>query len=298
MHSALETALRGLPWNKDLNAYECGIVQKALDILASVEDDGELHLETRMPTGQYLGLEDPNLCWGTADIVQETPLSLRIIDFKTGRIPVDPVESEQLIAYLLGAIELYGSRPSYELGILQPTVSDSISWWRVDDPIPYATRIDDAIAEALSPIPRFNPGVKQCQWCPVGGECSYRQRWIVETDFGQDPARMSVDDMSDVLLQEKAILAFLEAVRARALEIALSGEEIPGFRVARKATRERWIDPYSLSEAFEERELPGHLLMPATPLTPTQAAQIVGKEALEGLTVRPEGDLTLVKQKD
>jgi hypothetical protein len=241
------------------------------------------------------------LIWGTADIVIVTPTKLIVLDLKTGRIQVNATGSWQLIAYLLGAIELFGRRPSYELGILQPPVSMEPSWWTISDPVKYAVQIDDAISNALSMNPPFRPGSDQCLWCRASGDCSYQARWATEQDFGVDPAKLSPETMAELMLKKKAVLQFFDKVEQRAVAAAAAGVELHGLKLVRKATRERWAlsNPQELAAAFEERELPVSLLMPPSPLTPAQARKAVSsKTAFEGLTVKPQGELTLAPLAD
>ena len=308
IHAGMEAVLKGTAMPTALTvedaelAHRCGeVVMGLMHDLSLEENTVTLHTEVRLPVGKYLGLDDESLIWGTADIVIVTPTKLIILDLKTGQIPVNVTGSWQLIAYLLGAIEKYGRRPSYELGILQPPISMQPSWWIVNDPTRYAVKIDDAISDALSMNPHFRPGTDQCRWCRASGDCSYEARWATEQDFGVDPAKLSPEAMADLLLRKKAIVDFLNKVERRAVAAATAGVAFPGMKLVHKATRERWAlsDPQKLAEAFEERQLPVELLMPPTPLSPAQARKAVSsKKVFEGLVTKPEGELTLAPSDD
>jgi hypothetical protein len=78
----------------------------------------------------------------------------------------------------------------------------------------------------------------------------------------------------------------------------VAGIDIPDYKVVRKVTRERWVDPDELYEEFADRGLPVDELIPRTPLSPSQARRLVTAKALKGLTVKPEGDLTVAPLSD
>jgi hypothetical protein len=329
MHAAFESAMRNLSNFSELSDDERGLT---LDALAAVGDwltelkDVELYLEEHMPVGQFLGLDDPDLCWGTADLVAVTSGALYVVDLKTGRWPVTSEENIQLLAYLLGAIHRFGTRRAYQVGIIQPPVSKAIQWWEVNPQsiVHHAGRLVSAIEAALGDAPEFRPGDSQCKWCPANGSCAHHARWALEDDFGPPtsiltpeeigryrwttaadlankpetrdppaPDTLTPEEIGHYLDREDAIKTFFDALRKRAIELQIAGTAIPGQKLVHKQTRERWLTgPEDLAEAFEARGLPVPDLMPRTPLSPAQAAKLVGKAKLEGLTIKPEGQLT------
>ena len=305
MHEALEALLNERPMPSGLTDDEMDTVNHAHSVIKDIadeineeDDDYRLYTELKVPTGSYLGFEDPSICWGTCDVVIVTRSKIIILDLKTGRYPVDPENNWQLIAYLLGAIKEFGPRPVYELGILQPTIDPVPSWWVIDDPSKYAKAIDLAISEALSPAPTFSPGDHQCRFRPASDGCSYYPRYSTAAAFGADPAVLSPRQVEKYLKLEGAAKDFFEKLRKRALQMMVAGIDIPDYKVVRKVTRERWVDPDELYEEFAYRGLPVDELIPRTPLSPSQARRLVTAKALKGLTVKPEGDLTVAPLSD
>jgi hypothetical protein len=299
MHASFESAMHNRFDFSELSDDERDLVLDAIAAtggwLTGLKDE-ELYLEERMPVGEFLGLDDPDLCWGTADLVAVTPDTISVLDLKTGRWPVSPEMNLQLIAYLLGAIHRFGTRRAYQVGIIQPPVSKEIQWWRVDAQaiVHHAGRLVAAIEAALGDDPEFFPGDHQCKWCPARGSCAHHARWAVEDDFGPPALNtLSPEEIGHYLDREDAIKTFFDALRQRAIELQIAGTAIPGQKLVHKQTRERWLTgPEDLAEAFEARGLPVPDLMPRTPLSPAQAAKLVGKAKLEGLTVKPLGQLT------
>ena len=305
MHAAFEGAMRNSSDFSELSDDERELVLEAVTAVGgwlTGLKTVELYLEERMPVGEFLGLGDPSLCWGTADLVTVTPDGIYVLDLKTGRWPVSPEQNPQLIAYLLGAIHLYGARRTYHVGIIQPPVSKKILWWRVGPQTitNLAGMMADAIEHALSDDPEFHPGEHQCQWCPARGSCRAFAEWAIQDDFGPPSlTTLSPEEIGDYLAREEAIKTFFEALRQRAIDLQIAGTAVPGQKLVRKTTRERWlIGPEELAEAFEARGLPVPDLMPRTPLSPAQAAKKVGKAKLDGLIVKPEGQLTTVSIND
>jgi hypothetical protein len=72
--------------------------------------------------------------WGTADIILVSPQELEVIDEKSGYVPVKVDLNEQLMNYLLGAINLYGPRPKYTITIHQPGYDHVLGPLRSYDP--------------------------------------------------------------------------------------------------------------------------------------------------------------------
>ena len=99
------------------------------------------------------------------------------IDWKTGRDPVDPADSnEQVATYLTLQKRAWDSLEAAEFQIAQPRVDEEMGFERIStvsvnnlDVIVAGMerRVNAAIDNALE----INSGRKQCAWCPVGIQC-------------------------------------------------------------------------------------------------------------------------------
>lgn len=134
--------------------------------------DGELHIETRVKLDWPLGEGES----GTADISGKTWNGIiRIDDWKFGEgIKVDAEHNEQMSLYGIGAIlEFWPDDPpdtKVHLTIRQPRIRDGNSTWEttIGELMTWAEEVVvPAIAEIKSGTAPFNPGPKQCYWCPA-----------------------------------------------------------------------------------------------------------------------------------
>jgi len=112
--------------------------------------------------------------FGTADIIIVSPEELEVIDEKSGYVPVHIECNEQLLVYLLGAINLYGTRNKYRITIHQPGYdhvegpirSYVVSWEKVQE-------TQDRIKDALNSTDKVaaGPWCKET-YCPHRGACA------------------------------------------------------------------------------------------------------------------------------
>jgi len=86
----------------DLNDHED--VEFVVDWVLA-QDFDRLWLEERLPVGAGLGLNDPDICWGTSDIIgtkvepgAEKP-TLFVMDAKFGYVDVDVENNDQALLY-------------------------------------------------------------------------------------------------------------------------------------------------------------------------------------------------------
>lgn len=73
---------------------------------------------TRIYIEQRLDIKETGE-FGTGDVIIVAPLFIEVIDEKSGYVAVEPF-TEQLLTYLCGAIDAYGTRPEYYVTIHQP----------------------------------------------------------------------------------------------------------------------------------------------------------------------------------
>lgn len=162
----------------DIDGHHCVMTKDMADCMVAdlydVRDqftDGELHIETRVKLDFPLGEGES----GTADIAGKTwDGTIHIQDWKFGEgIKVDAEENEQLMLYGIGSIALYWPKAPPEtkvkLTIRQPRIRDGNSDWdtTIGDLWRWANEVVvPAIEEIRSGMAPYNPGPKQCFWCP------------------------------------------------------------------------------------------------------------------------------------
>jgi len=191
-----------------------------------VDEHSIVMIEEEVHTERVTGIKGDT---GSLDAAVLNTDALHIFDLKFGvgdTVAAEDAKEEdirlnpQLAMYADGVLEDHGfllpSDPEFPvaLHIFQPR-REHIS--RVDTTMREVRSVCDYLqfraSLTRSPVPPFNPGEKQCRWCPIRGSCAARARWVM-SDFEIYNA-IGIDTLSDA-------------------EIAKIGEKLGAFR--------RWRD--------------------------------------------------------
>lgn len=256
--------------DEDMLNYVQGYVDRVREIRDSLIDP-VLMSEKRLPITDYVPES-----WGTSDaiVIGEfrdfdvvVPRIRRgyVIDLKYGRgVRVDADENEQLMLYALGADQAYGFIHDVEewvVVVLQPrlnaesqytiTAADLRAWGN--------TAVRAAAQAANSGKGELVPGDKQCQWCKAKAICPARATQalaiaqqefdVIDLDTGQrtptvmpDPRALTPAQIAEVLPRLGALESWADAVKAHALQAALAGTDIPGYKLVEGQTKRTWRD--------------------------------------------------------
>lgn len=267
-------------------------------------------LEERLPVGAGLGLNNPDICWGTSDIIAtkvedgDTLPTLYVCDAKFGYVDVQAENNDQALLYMIGALHVHG----YDFArvrnvILQPRAGGvkqaTVQISEVEGIIGEARK---AIALAQSDDAPFNPGEDQCRFCPASGACPAQIENVLKNDSGDltepDLTGVSNERLAEILDLEKTIRQALNSVRSQAIQRMQAGQSIPGWKVVPGQSWARYIDESDVITLLESR---GHDLDEVAPRkAPTQTLlkKLVGKDEVEKLVERPEGKPTLARSTD
>lgn len=104
----------------------------------------------------------------TVDVVLSTQDELHIVDYKTGIIPVSPINNEQLMFYALSFSDLAPKAKGAHLHIVQPWVPDGMNEWYVS-----ATELRDFALLAQAAEQKIINGdlslhpSDHCKFCPA-----------------------------------------------------------------------------------------------------------------------------------
>lgn len=229
----------------------------------SFEDDGFMaEVFTEIPLDLTFCIPDGK---GTADLVIIADNVISVIDFKYGAFTKVPgEENTQMMIYALGADKYFTEQDGY--GPFE-TVSMSIFQPRMDN----VTSFEMSMAELKNwekevLIPKAELAIKgagelvkgdHCEICKAKYFCKFYRndtyknlekiktmRTELEDSIGSSNRKlrsasavanmMSPEDLAAVITLSKGIDTWVEAVRARALELALDGEKIPGYKLIEK----------------------------------------------------------------
>lgn len=110
-------------------------------------------------------------------------------------------------------------------------------------------------------------------------------------------AKEGPERVADILALAPVISSMIEAAKHQALQMAKSGQEVPGFKVVRGRKHRRWKDPKTLVDtltiALDEDDLYQRKLK-----TPAMLEKEGHKDAIDGLWEQPEGALTIAPLRD
>ncbi|MCC6271584.1 MAG: DUF2800 domain-containing protein, partial [Microbacteriaceae bacterium] len=137
-------------------------------VLNSFNDGDDVYIEERVDL-KYINPE----MFGTADVfIKHQDSRITVIDYKIGRIPVDPEENPQLMYYFLGARNQYPSKGG-TLKVVQPRSKDMEkvkSWEFTEDRFLHWETIFKSAAESAN---IGTPLVKGswCKYCKAKPVC-------------------------------------------------------------------------------------------------------------------------------
>lgn len=267
-------------------------------------------------------------CWGTADIViyDFVTNELTVLDYKHGQgVPVN-LPSVQLDIYAAAAIktlgDLIGRVDIVVTGVIQPRCPHE------DGPVRMLERSLedlDAIVKAVEALESrissgkttYTPSENNCRWCPATGKCraqsdaAFEAMKAVWEDSGTLvlPTELTKDERISIYKQGGFITGFLSSIAEQLMQEALSGQEIPGFKLVEGRSIRKWSKPEEevLDFLVNELNIAKKDAAPPSLLSPTKIEEQLkklkrgGKDKLEKLAAiveRPTGKPTLVPESD
>ena len=279
MHEAAETGrLDGL------NPEQIAQVRECLDAVDQLQE--EIPGCIRYPE---LQVDVCGLTFGTADVVLIGTNNATVIDYKMGRVPVDDAEINlQGWAYALGAFDLFGV-DSVTVVFLQPRcdLRTEHTFIRAADYDRMRDRVAAVIENAEDPNSPYNPHPDNCQYCGGKALCpvlTAKAMMVVEKlperldlPAVMDPLQIAEPDQMALALRLAPVLIdWAEAVKAHALEMVRSGQEIPGYQLKHRSGRRVIKQLESVWDIVHaEFEIPLEQFLPACSISVTSLENAV-----------------------
>jgi len=264
--------------------------------------DAQLLVETRLDFGQYV----PE-AFGTADAIIIADGTMEVIDFKYGKgVKVSAAENPQMMIYGLGAYEKFAFDYNIDrvrMTIVQPRI-DNLSEYEVstEDLITWATDVLTPKAkEAHEGNGPQKPGV-WCQFCKVKSSCRALAKLC--TTAVQDPKLLSPEELAaDVLPILPVVKTWLSGVEEYALQQALSGVQLPGWKIVEGRSVRKIIDQDAAAVALNKAGyLTAQIYKPQELRTITDLEKLIGKKQFAALVgdyiEKPQGKPTLAPESD
>ncbi len=295
-------------YSEELEEYArgyAGFVQEKFGLAKKSTPDAVLRIEEKIDLTAYVPEG-----FGTGDAIILADGTLDIIDLKYGKgVPVSAVENKQMMLYALGALDMFGFMYAIDkvrMTIYQPRL-DSISEYEMqaDDLVAWGEGVlKPAAATAFKGEGDFVPG-KHCQFCRAKAQCkalAEENLKASEHEF-DDAALLSDGELADILTKADGIKSWISAVEEFALQSALEGKKIPGFKLVEGRSVRRYSDEGKVAETLIANGFKKeNLYEPAKLKTITSMEKLITKKTfaalLNGLVIKPQGKPALVPVSD
>lgn len=232
MHEAAET--NNL---EDLNPEQCAQVESCIDEVARRQQALKPCIRRN-----ELKLEIGGLTFGTADVVLVGSSKACLIDYKMGRVPVDPAETNlQGWAYAIGVFEAFPV-DSVTVVFLQPRcdIISEHTFHRTHDYDRMRARVADVIRQAEDENSPFCPHPENCEYCGRKAECpalaskalAIAAQYADALELPDEMHPSNITDPKQMALALKlapVLTDWAQSVRKHALDMVQGGVEVPGY---------------------------------------------------------------------
>ena len=307
MHQINDCNEEKLDW-KDMaeTVYEhyCRLVYESY-LGAKLEDpDAVLLIESKLRLAEFIpegfGSSDAVLIYGT---------TLKVFDLKYGKgVKVEAEKNAQMMCYALGAYlgpgELYNIH-SVRMTIIQPRLRHESSWgMSTPDLLNWAhNKLKPAALKAWKGEGKQTPG-EHCRFCKVAAKCKALANYTLSvTEDKTEPGLMSLKEIAKLLPHFATIKRWISSVEEFALDAALEGDTIPGYKVVEGRSIRKISNVAEAIERLEGAGIPAeNYLKPAELKTIADLEKTLTKKGfktiLGDLVINPEGMPTLVEESD
>ena len=270
MHQINDCNEEGLDWKEMAETVYEHYVRLVYEsyLGAKLEDpDAVLLIEAKLKLGEFIPEG-----FGSSDAVLIYGDTLEVFDFKYGKgVKVSAEENEQMMCYALGAY--LGPGELYELNkvrmtIIQPRLRHESSWsMHVLDLLQWAEfELRPAAKLAFEGKGEQVPG-DHCRFCKVAAKCKALAAHTLEVSKDTtEPGLMSLDEIAELLPHFATIKSWISSVEEFALEAALEGDTIPGYKLVEGRSVRKISNPAEAVARLDGAGIPAeNYLKPADP---------------------------------
>ena len=299
--------LEGLDWKEMAETvyehyvrlvYESYLGAKLKDPYAVLLIEAKLKLGEFIPEG-----------FGSSDAVLIYGETLEVFDLKYGKgVKVSAEENAQMMCYALGAY--LGPGELYELNkvrmtIIQPRLRHESTWqlpvyalinWAELELRPAAKQAFEGKGEQV-------PG-DHCRFCKVAAKCKALAAHTLEVSKDTtEPGLMTMEEIAQLLPHFETIKNWIGSVEEYALNQALNGETVPGYKVVEGTSRRKIENTDAAIKKLKEAGIPEDSYMKPRELKNIsdleKALTKKGFNAILGpQVIKPQGKPTLVENSD
>jgi hypothetical protein len=272
-------------------------------------DGGTMWVEESVSLGSW-GLPE---VWGTSDFGGWTKdfSDVYVVDWKFGSgVQVFAENNEQGMAYAAGAIGYPNQFQNVHIVVVQPPLNHFDEWIISGKDLAewVFTTLGPALDLAREPNPRYNPGAKQCRFCPAGMTCRARYRKTLASaqevfKVYSNLANVTPAELSEALVKLRDVKTYASQIEKFA-ELELShGRPFPGWKLVSGRSLRKWEDE-EVAEAWltGNSDIPRSKLYKKTFLSPAQAEKLDRRlkkdDNFHSLIIKPAGKNQLVSEDD
>ena len=265
--------------------------------------DAQLLVETRLDFSDYV----PE-AFGTADAIIIADGTMEVIDFKYGKgVKVSAVENPQMMIYALGAYARFAFE--YRIDNLRATIVQP----RIDNLSEYEITVEELTAWAANVLaPAAEKAYKGegpqtpgawCQFCKVKNQCRALANKCKEV-VAVDPKLITPEELAkDVLPMVPIVKTWISGVEDFALAQALSGIQLPGWKIVEGRSVRKITDTDSVAAVLTKNGYKQNdIFKPVEMRTITDLEKLVGKKQFAAMCGewinKPQGKPTLAPEGD
>ena len=179
--------------------------------------------------------------FGTADAVIITRDYVSIIDLKYGKgVAVSAIDNSQLRSYGLGALQTFNQETAQAAHVIttivQPRLTGGITSEvnTREELIKWGYEVLRPGAEEAFTGKGVAVAGDHCQFCPIKAICKTRSDFfLADLDVSEPKERMSLAEIAKLLPKLDSITSYANDLRKYALDSAVKGETVPGYKVVK-----------------------------------------------------------------
>lgn len=261
--------------------------------------EARLEVEVLLDLGEFIPEG-----FGTSDAVIISGNTLHVIDFKYGKgVRVEAENNPQMLIYAVGAYSFYNAIYDVDevlTSIYQPRINNiSTASMTGAELMAFAENLKGIAEKASKGKGEFVPG-DHCRFCRARQHCKALAGWAEELRSNLDANELQPHDIQMILLRSDAIKSWLSAVEDYALESAMAGNAIPGFKIVEGRSVRKYSDENKVAEVLESNGFMD--IWKKSLKTITEMEKMITKKTfatlLSGLIIKPSGKPTLVPEND
>lgn len=294
-------------YTPEMEAYAedyAALVWEKYEIARKATPDAILLIEERIDLRAYV----PD-GFGTGDSVIIADDLLEIIDLKYGKgVAVSAKHNKQMMLYGLGALVKYSIMYGVNrvrMTIYQPRIGN-VSEWEISaaDLLEWAeTELKPRAKMAFEGVGDFIPG-EHCRFCRAKAVCKAlaEQNLNVAKEEFKDVGVLTIEQVAEILPKLDGLVNWANAVEEYALDKALQGTKIPGYKIVEGRSVRKYADDKKVAERLEANGYGDIIYKPKELKTITTLEKALTKKGFEALVgdliVKPAGKPTLVPVSD